>query len=76
MARLNTTFRPGRAAVLAVAGLYFLVPLAASVIFTVDVPGQGLNVDAYTRILGTDGFLPSLVLSSNWPQPRSPSFCC
>lgn len=63
MARLNTTFRPGRAAVLAVAGLYFLVPLAASVIFTVDVPGQGLNVDAYARILGTDGFLPSLVLS-------------
>ncbi|MFE7395780.1 ABC transporter permease [Streptomyces sp. NPDC057557] len=63
MARLNTTFRPGRAAVLAVAGLYFLVPLAASVIFTVDVPGKGLNVDAYAQILGTDGFLPSLVLS-------------
>ncbi|MFE3907181.1 ABC transporter permease [Streptomyces sp. NPDC059153] len=63
MARLNTTFRPGRAAVLAVAGLYFLVPLAASVIFTVDVPGKGLNVDAYAQILGTDGFLPSLLLS-------------
>lgn len=39
------------------------MPLAASVIFTVDVPGQGLNVDAYAQILGTDGFLPSLVLS-------------
>lgn len=45
-------------------------------IFTVDVPGQGLNVDAYAQILGTDGFLPSLVLSSNWPPPRSLSFCC
>ncbi|MET9846249.1 ABC transporter permease [Streptomyces ossamyceticus] len=68
MAGLN----PGRAArrpalwrplVLACAGLYFLVPLAASVIFTVDVPGEGVTFDAYTQILGTDGFVSSLLLS-------------
>lgn len=68
MAGLN----PGRAArrpalwrplVLACAGLYFLVPLAASVIFTVDVPGEGVTFDAYTQILGTEGFVSSLLLS-------------
>ncbi|MDX2784064.1 ABC transporter permease subunit [Streptomyces caniscabiei] len=52
-----------RPLVLACAGLYFLVPLAASVIFTVDVPGEGLTFDAYTQILGTDGFVSSLLLS-------------
>ncbi|MCL6735455.1 ABC transporter permease [Streptomyces neyagawaensis] len=68
MAGLN----PGRAArrpalwrplVLVCAGLYFLVPLAASVIFTVDVPGEGVTFDAYTQILGTEGFVSSLLLS-------------
>jgi putative spermidine/putrescine transport system permease protein len=49
--------------VLAFAALYFLVPLAASVVFTVDVPGQGLTADAYTQILGTQGFTSSLRLS-------------
>ncbi|MEV7617422.1 ABC transporter permease subunit [Streptomyces sp. NPDC089799] len=66
MARLTAptvTEAPWRALVLAVAGLYFLVPLAASVVFTVDVPGQGLTADAYARVLGTEGFLPSLLLS-------------
>lgn len=57
--RLN----PGRWAVLCLAALYFLVPLAASVVFTVDVPGQGLTVDAYAQILSADGFLPGLLLS-------------
>ncbi|WP_405892985.1 ABC transporter permease subunit [Streptomyces sp. NBC_00104] len=52
-----------RPLVLALAGLYFLVPLAASVIFTVDVPGEGITFGAYSRILGTDGFLTSLLLS-------------
>ncbi|KIE28494.1 ABC transporter permease [Streptomyces sp. MUSC 125] len=55
--------RPGRGTVLVAAALYFLVPLASSVIFTVDVPGQGINFDAYTRIFSTDGFLSSLGLS-------------
>ncbi|MFJ6570231.1 ABC transporter permease [Streptomyces sp. NPDC091292] len=62
MARL-TSRRPWRGVVLAVAALYFLLPLAASVVFTVDVPNQGVNLDAYARILGTEGFLTSLLLS-------------
>ncbi|MFJ6987859.1 MULTISPECIES: ABC transporter permease [unclassified Streptomyces] len=49
--------------VLALAGLYFLVPLGASVVFSVDVPGRGVTFDAYTRILGTGGFTSSLALS-------------
>ncbi|KPI17114.1 ABC-type transporter, integral membrane subunit [Actinobacteria bacterium OK074] len=52
-----------RWAVLAVAALYFLVPMAASVVFTVDVPGQGITFDAYTQIFSTAGFTSSLVLS-------------
>ncbi|MER6961734.1 MULTISPECIES: ABC transporter permease subunit [unclassified Streptomyces] len=59
MARL-TLWRWG---VLGLAGLYFLVPLAASVVFTVDVPGQGITFDAYRQILATDGFASSLLLS-------------
>ncbi|MFI0965522.1 ABC transporter permease [Streptomyces sp. NPDC021080] len=59
MARLN----PWRWAVLALAALYFLVPLAASVIFTVDVPGQGVTLDAYGRIVSAEGFGSSLLLS-------------
>ncbi|OIJ65606.1 ABC transporter permease [Streptomyces mangrovisoli] len=59
MARL----KPWRWAVFGLAALYFLVPLAASVVFTVDVPGQGLTADAYTEILSTDGFGSSLLLS-------------
>ncbi|MBZ3902366.1 MULTISPECIES: ABC transporter permease [Streptomyces] len=52
-----------RPLVLVCAGLYFLVPLAASVIFTVDVPGEGITFAAYGQILGTDGFTTSLLLS-------------
>ncbi|MEV3911547.1 ABC transporter permease [Streptomyces canus] len=59
MARLNLW----RWGVLGLAGLYFLVPLAASVVFTVDVPGQGITFDAYTQIFSTDGFVSSLLLS-------------
>ncbi|MFJ2235790.1 ABC transporter permease [Streptomyces sp. NPDC087859] len=59
MARLNLW----RWGVYGLAGLYFLVPLAASIVFTVDVPGQGLTFDAYTRIFSTDGFVTSLLLS-------------
>ncbi|MEX0171153.1 ABC transporter permease [Streptomyces sp. LMG1-1-1.1] len=63
MARLNRSPSPWRWAALGLAGLYFLVSLAASVVFTVDVPGQGLTFDAYTKILTTDGFVTSLLLS-------------
>lgn len=59
----STRIRPWRGIVLAGAGLYFLVPLAASVIFTVDVPGQGITFDAYGQILGAEGFTSSLLLS-------------
>jgi putative spermidine/putrescine transport system permease protein len=59
MARLNWW----RGVVLTGAAVYFLVPLAASVIFTVDVPGEGVTFDAYGQIVGADGFLTGLVLS-------------
>ncbi|MEU2503383.1 ABC transporter permease subunit [Streptomyces sp. NPDC007863] len=63
MAHLNRPTAAWRPLVLGLAGLYFLVPLAASVIFTVDVPEHGLTLDAYTQIIGTEGFLTSLLLS-------------
>ncbi|MFF4160293.1 ABC transporter permease [Streptomyces sp. NPDC001678] len=50
-------------ATLTLAGLYFLLPLAASAVFTVDVPGRGFTTDAYGQLLGAEGFLPSLLLS-------------
>ncbi|MET8287728.1 ABC transporter permease [Streptomyces sp. NPDC048448] len=55
--------RPWRGVVLAFAGLYFLIPLAASLVFTVDVPNQGITFDAYSQIVGADGFTSSLLLS-------------
>jgi putative spermidine/putrescine transport system permease protein len=67
MARLTPGVTPAgrtwRWAVLACAGLYFLIPLAASVVFTVDVPGQGITFDAYRKIVTTDGFTTSLLMS-------------
>ncbi|KUN83691.1 ABC transporter permease [Streptomyces bungoensis] len=72
MARLTTLLPRGvsarrprlwRGAVLACAAAYFLVPLAASVVFTVDVPGKGLSLDAYGQIFRADGFTSSLLLS-------------
>ncbi|MFE7234875.1 ABC transporter permease [Streptomyces sp. NPDC057596] len=62
MARLNR-LRVWRGLVLAGAALYFLGPLAASAVFTVDVPGQGLTLGAYTRIVGDDGFGDGVLLS-------------
>ncbi|MFF4580423.1 ABC transporter permease [Streptomyces sp. NPDC001389] len=55
--------RVWRGAVLALAGAYFLLPLLASFVFTVHVPGQGLTFEAYTELLGADGFAQSLLLS-------------
>ncbi|MFD5416782.1 ABC transporter permease [Streptomyces sp. NPDC127069] len=55
--------RVWRGAVLALAGTYFLLPLLASFVFTVHVPGQGLTFQAYTELLGADGFSQSLLLS-------------
>ncbi|MFD3454915.1 ABC transporter permease [Streptomyces sp. NPDC058691] len=64
MARVTTArLRPWRGVVLAFAAIYFLVPLAASAIFTVDVPGQGFTLDAYGQIFAAEGFTTSLLLS-------------
>ncbi|MCX4878316.1 MULTISPECIES: ABC transporter permease [unclassified Streptomyces] len=58
MARLNLW----RWAVLGLAALYFLVPLGASVVFSVDVNDE-VTFDAYSRIVATGGFVSSLVLA-------------
>uniref|UniRef100_A0AAU2VAR8 ABC transporter permease subunit n=1 Tax=Streptomyces sp. NBC_00003 TaxID=2903608 RepID=A0AAU2VAR8_9ACTN len=63
MARLMYPPRPWRGAVLLVAGTYFLVPLLASLVFTVDVPGQGFTLSSYTQIFGADGFTAALLRS-------------
>ncbi|MFD9633579.1 ABC transporter permease [Streptomyces violascens] len=63
MARLTYPLRPWRGAVLLVAGTYFLVPLLASLVFTVDVPGQGFTLDSYTQIFSADGFTAALLRS-------------
>ncbi|MFI6050233.1 ABC transporter permease [Streptomyces violascens] len=63
MARLTHPLRPWRGAVLLVAGAYFLVPLLASLVFTVDVPGQGFTLSSYTQIFGADGFTAALLRS-------------
>ncbi|GAA3734357.1 ABC transporter permease [Streptomyces tremellae] len=55
--------RVWRGAVLGLAGVDFVVPLVASFVFTVHVPGQGVDFDAYTGILSADGFGRSLLLS-------------
>ncbi|MER6442553.1 ABC transporter permease subunit [Streptomyces sp. NPDC001185] len=62
---VNKSPRPPfwRGAVLAFAGLYFLIPLGASLVFTVDVPNQGITFDAYSQIVGAEGFTSSLLLS-------------
>ncbi|MEV7236347.1 ABC transporter permease subunit [Streptomyces sp. NPDC051020] len=64
MARL-TTLRYGRAAVLLLAGAYFLVPIACSVAFStgVGVPGQHIGFEAYTGIFTAGGFTDSLALT-------------
>ncbi|MFJ9641923.1 ABC transporter permease [Streptomyces sp. NPDC101206] len=55
--------RVWRGAVLVLAGAYFLLPLLASFVFTVHVPGQGIDFEAYTRLLSAEGFTESLLLS-------------
>jgi putative spermidine/putrescine transport system permease protein len=49
--------------VLAVAALYFLAPLAASFVFTANVPGTGWTGAAYAEVFGAPGFLDGLRLS-------------
>ncbi|AKU15882.1 ABC transporter permease [Luteipulveratus mongoliensis] len=60
-----TVSRPrlGRTAVLAIAGVYFLLPLAASLWFTVHSEGKGFSFSTYGDILTADGFTQSLLMS-------------
>ena len=54
----------GGVLVLLCAALYFLVPVAASLWFTVDTPGApGLDLSPYTQGLTSDGMASSLLLS-------------
>ncbi|MFI8852088.1 ABC transporter permease [Streptomyces sp. NPDC053499] len=60
----NARKRPyGSILVLLLAALYFLVPVAASLWFTVDDPAEGLTFDAYAKGLRDDGMATSLGLS-------------
>lgn len=52
-----------RGVVALIGALYFLGPMVLSVIFTVDVPGQGLTLGSYSGIFGTEGFWSSLRLT-------------
>ncbi|MFJ8671296.1 ABC transporter permease [Streptomyces sp. NPDC093589] len=53
----------GRLATLLLALLYFAVPVAASLWFTVDDPVKGFSLDVYTDHLVSDDMLGSLLLS-------------
>ncbi|MFF5210634.1 ABC transporter permease [Streptosporangium sp. NPDC000396] len=55
--------RAWRGAVLGVAALYFLVPMAVSFWFTVHTETKGFSLDAYARIVSAPGFVSSLLLS-------------
>jgi hypothetical protein len=53
--------RAGRAIILVLAGLYFLVPMAASFVFTVeDRTNGGVTFGAYADIPSTEGFTDAL----------------
>ena len=49
--------------ILVLVGIYFLVPLAASVAFTVRKPGGGVTARAYTGIPGAEGFAAAFTRS-------------
>ena len=67
----ETPVRPGRRrsgawrfAVLIVLGLYFLIPIAASVLFTVRDRGRGgVTLEHYAEIPGADGFAEAFTRS-------------
>ncbi|MFJ1704027.1 ABC transporter permease [Kitasatospora sp. NPDC088346] len=67
MAQLTSRSRlrriqPGRGIVLLVAALYFLIPMAASVWFSIS-DKNGIGFQAYTGLLGAEGFTDSLWLT-------------
>ncbi|MDJ1136111.1 ABC transporter permease [Streptomyces iconiensis] len=53
----------GGALVLFLAALYFVVPILASLWFTVDDPAKGFTLDAYAKGLTDEGMLSALGLS-------------
>jgi len=56
--------RLGRVAILLIAGLYFIGPLAGSFMFTVDSdPVTGFSWSAYSQIFSVSGLWPALQLS-------------
>ncbi|MHA6760404.1 ABC transporter permease [Streptacidiphilus sp. PAMC 29251] len=67
MAGLSTNLRNrprfGRAAVLLFCGVYFVVPILASFLFTVDDPVHGFTLHAYREIFSVTGLWPALQLS-------------
>ncbi|GAA3003302.1 ABC transporter permease subunit [Kitasatospora albolonga] len=62
MAQLISRLRVWRGLVLLVAGIYFLVPMAASLWFSIDT-NEGIDFAAYTGLLSAPGFTESLVLT-------------
>lgn len=62
-ARRRERPRLWRAVVGLLAAVYFLGPLASSVIFTVDVPPSGLTLSSYSGIFGAQGFWSSIRLT-------------
>lgn len=52
--------KPVRWTILTISGIYFLLPMVASVIFTVRDRNGHLHVDAYTQIPQTEGFADAL----------------
>ncbi|WP_442789147.1 ABC transporter permease [Kitasatospora sp. NBC_01302] len=55
--------RVGRGLVLLICGVYFAVPMAASLFFSIDDYHGGFTFHAYTELLSAPGFLDSLYLS-------------
>jgi putative spermidine/putrescine transport system permease protein len=55
--------RWGRGTVLLVSALYFLVPIGATLWFTVDNSPKGFSLDAYSQIFTVPGLWPALQLS-------------
>ncbi|GAA0697390.1 ABC transporter permease subunit [Kitasatospora atroaurantiaca] len=62
MAQLISRVRVWRGVVLLLAGAYFLLPMGASVYFSIDDP-KGFTFEAYTGLLGAPGFTDSLTLT-------------
>ncbi|GAA2233967.1 ABC transporter permease subunit [Kitasatospora cystarginea] len=63
MASLISRIRFGRGLVLLICGVYFAVPMAASVYFSLDDTKGGISFRAYTELLNAPGFTDSLTLS-------------